>query len=155
MSKICDHTSVGMIVWKEDKLLLIERKKFPFGFAIPAGHVDENKSYEEAAIRELKEEVGLDAGDLELAIEGRKENVCRREGGTWHFWKIYKINTTGELKPSSEETKRAGMYSKEEIQKLGERTKKYLNKEITDEEWEGSPGLEPVMYNWFQELNII
>jgi len=26
--------------WQNDKLLLIERKKFPFGFAPPAGHVD-------------------------------------------------------------------------------------------------------------------
>ncbi|KND48879.1 MAG: hypothetical protein AB200_00430 [Parcubacteria bacterium C7867-005] len=155
MAKVCDHTSVGMLVWKEGKLLLIERRKFPFGFAIPAGHVDEDTSFENAAIRELKEEVGLDAIDLELVIEGRKENLCRREDGSWHFWKIYKVDNKGELEPSSEETKRTGWYSSEEIQKLGERTEKYLAGEISDEEWEGDPGLEPVMYNWFKELNII
>lgn len=39
MPKICDHTSVGMFVWRGGKLLLIERAKFPFGFAVPAGHL--------------------------------------------------------------------------------------------------------------------
>ncbi|MEK9177792.1 MAG: NUDIX hydrolase, partial [Patescibacteria group bacterium] len=60
MSKICDHKSVGMFIWNDDKLLLIERGKRPYGFAVPAGHVDGDKTFEIAAIRELKEEVGLD-----------------------------------------------------------------------------------------------
>lgn len=68
MSKLCDNKSVGMIVWRNDKLLLIERKKPPFGFAPPAGHVDDDKSFEVAAKRELKEEVGLDTDNLELLI---------------------------------------------------------------------------------------
>ena len=42
MVKKCDHTSVGMLVWKNKKILLIERKKAPFGFAPPAGHVDKS-----------------------------------------------------------------------------------------------------------------
>lgn len=155
MSKICDHTSVGMLVWKEDKLLLLERARFPFGFAIPAGHVDGDQTFEEAAIRELSEEVGLTANKVELISEGRRENPCRREDGTWHYWKIYKINTTGEIKRSEDETKKVGWYNVEEIKKLGERTAKYLNKEISDEEWEAKPGLEPIMYKWFQELKLI
>ena len=77
MAKICDHTSVGMLVWKDEKLLLIERMKFPPGFAVPAGHVDADSTYEDAAKRELKEEVGLDAENLELVLEIRKENPCR------------------------------------------------------------------------------
>ena len=62
MSAKCDHTSVGILVWKEEKLLLIERKNFPFGFAPPAGHLD-GDTYEEAAKRELLEETGY-AGEL-------------------------------------------------------------------------------------------
>ena len=46
----CDHTSVGILVWKDSKLLLIERKNFQFGFAPPAGHLD-GDFYEEAAKR--------------------------------------------------------------------------------------------------------
>lgn len=80
MTKICDHTSVGMFVYKGDKLLLIERKKFPFGFAVPAGHVDNDHDFETAALRELKEEVGLDGVTLTKIYEGRRDNPCRREG---------------------------------------------------------------------------
>ncbi len=42
MPKICDNKSVGIIVWRDNKVLLIERKKFHFGFALPAGHLDDN-----------------------------------------------------------------------------------------------------------------
>ncbi|MCG2690169.1 NUDIX domain-containing protein [Candidatus Parcubacteria bacterium] len=129
--KVCDNKSVGILVWKGDKLLLIERKKFPFGFAPPAGHVDEHGSFEQAAKNELKEEIGLDTLSLKLAIEGKKENPCRR-GGTWHYWKIYQAQVSGELSPSKEETKQAGWYSKEDLQKLAERTKQYLAKEVNE-----------------------
>ena len=144
-----------MFVWKNDKLLLIERAKFPFGFAVPAGHVDGDKTFEDSAIRELKEEVGLNAENLELVIENRKENPCRREGGTWHYWKIYKVVTTGDIERSKDETKKAGWYTKEQIKKLADRTEEYNNKKITEDDWNKNPGLEPVMYEWFKELKII
>jgi len=107
-TKKCDHTSVGMFVWNGDKLLLIERQKFPFGFAVPAGHVDGDATFEEAAIRELGEEVGLVATDLKLILDVRKDNPCRREDGTWHHWKLYRVDASGELSRSLEETKQAG-----------------------------------------------
>lgn len=83
--KDCDNTSVGMYVWKNEKLLLIERKKFPFGFAVPAGHVDKHGSFEDAARDEIQEEVGFEVTDLELITEGRKENVRRRFGNFSRF----------------------------------------------------------------------
>lgn len=155
MAKICDHTSVGMLVWKDDKLLLIERAKFPFGFAIPAGHVDGDKTFEESAIRELEEEVGLNAKEIKLVVEGRKENHCRRDDGSWHYWKIYQVETGGDIKRSEDETKQANWYSRQQIKEFGNKTEKYNRKEISEEEWNKNPGLEPVMYEWFKELNII
>ena len=155
MSKTCDHTSVGMLVWREKSLLLIERARFPFGFALPAGHVDGDATFEDSARRELKEEVGLETSDLNLIAEGRKENKCRREDGTWHYWKIYQVTATGEIKRSEDETKKAGWYNTDQIKALAYKTEKYNNKEISEEEWNKSPGLEPVMYDWFKELKII
>lgn len=155
MSKTCDHTSVGMLVWCDNKLLLIERAKPPFGFAFPAGHVDGDSSFEESAERELREEVGLIAQKMELIAQGRKENPCRREEGTWHYWKVYQVTTTGEIDRSKEETKQAGWYAKEQLKELALKTEKYNAQQISDEEWKENPGLEPIMYEWLKELNII
>lgn len=155
MSKTCDHTSVGMLVWKDNTLLLIERGRFPFGFAVPAGHVDGDSTYEESAKRELKEEVGLEIQELKLIAEGRKENQCRRESGTWHYWKIYQVTTIGNINRSKNETKQVGWYTKDQMGELGKKTEKYNNKEISEKEWRQNPGLEPVMYEWFKELRII
>src|ERR1017187_4436346 len=138
MSKTCDHTSVGMLVWKDDKLLLIERARFPLGFAVPAGHVDDDASYEDAARRELKEEVGLESKEIKLVAEGRKENPCRREEGEWHHWKMFEVVATGEIIRSEDETKQAGWYTRDQIQELAEKSE-----------------LEPIMQEWFKELKII
>lgn len=153
--KKCDHTSVGMFVWRNDKLLLIERAKFPFGYAVPAGHLDGDPDYETAAKRELKEEVGLDAIRLDPVFDGRKENPCRRESGTWHHWKLYQVEATGDLSPSLQETKRVDWYSVEQINALAIRTEKFLAGEISPAEWERNPGLEPVMVEFWKLLSLL
>jgi ADP-ribose pyrophosphatase YjhB (NUDIX family) len=152
---VCDHKSVGMVVWKDKKMLLVERKKFPFGFAPPAGHVDNDLSFEAAAIRELKEETGLTSTKLQLLTEGRKDTACRREEGTWHYWKIYKMKVEGEIEQNTAETKQLDWYSKKQIQRLARRTRQYLDKRIKDEDWEKNPGIEVVWYEWFQKLKIL
>ncbi|MEQ9367349.1 MAG: NUDIX hydrolase [Leptospirales bacterium] len=43
-----------------DKIVLIERRNEPHGHAIPGGFIDLGESAEEAAVREAKEETGLD-----------------------------------------------------------------------------------------------
>lgn len=154
-TKVCDNKSVGMLIRRDDKILLIERKKFPFGFAPPAGHVDNKGSFENAAKEEVEEEVGLIPKEIKLIAEGRKENPCRREDGTWHYWKIYQVETVGEVKRSEDETKQAGWFSIDQIKSLAQKTEKYLAGEIPEEEWRESPGIEPVWLEWFKELNII
>lgn len=144
-----------MLVWKNDELLLIERKKPPFGFAPPAGHVDEFGSYEEAAKQELREEVGLAAEEITLVAEGRKENKCRREGGDWHYWKIYQVEADGELRRSEDETKQAHFFSKDELAALSAKTEAYQHGDIMNEDWETSPGIEPVWYEWLKAIKAI
>lgn len=143
------------MVWRDGTLLLIERQKPPHGFAPPAGHVDGDTSFEDAAKRELSEEVGFTTEHLNLLAEGRKENPCRRQDGAWHYWKIYQVDVSGTLKRSENETKRAGFHSLSDIRELAQRTEDYLSGKISENDWETSPGLEPIWYEWFSELDIL
>jgi ADP-ribose pyrophosphatase YjhB (NUDIX family) len=70
---ICGHVTeryknpfptADVIVEIGGKIVLIDRKNPPYGWAIPGGFIDYGESAEEAAIREIKEETGLDIYDL-------------------------------------------------------------------------------------------
>ena len=154
MKERCSNKSAGTIVRKDGKILLIERMKVPFGFAAPAGHVDEGEDYETCAKRELSEETGLNVIDIAFLIEGRQEGTCHR-GGTWHYWKVYRAEVKGQERREAKEAKQMGWYSIEEIRKLADKTRKYTAGEITESDWQKSPGLEIAWFDWFTKLGII
>lgn len=154
-SQSCDHTSVGMLVWKGSFLLLINRKRPPYGYAAPAGHVDGDRSYEAAAVRELSEEVGLNVERLTLVFEKVKANPCRREGGSWHHWKVYEVSVSGELHPSQDEAREADWFDLPKVKLLAGRTEMYRSGQISSDEWYRSPGLEPVWQEILVEIGII
>lgn len=161
MAQICDHTSVGILVKSTGRLLLIERRKYPIGFAPPAGHVDNYKgendepNFEAAARAELFEEVGLTALELKLVAEGRKENPCRRPGGTWHYWKVYCAVVSGNVRPSPKEVKRFEWCSISRLRALAERTREFKAGKVTQADWDSRPGLEPVWLEWLTELKLL
>ncbi|MES2226089.1 MAG: NUDIX domain-containing protein [Patescibacteria group bacterium] len=149
----CDHTSVGVLAFREGKLLLIDRKKPPYGLAAPSGHVDdhgaasasEEARYQKAAIDELREETGLTATTLTLVLEGRKENPCRR-GGDWHYWRIYTAETTGEVHASEDETRGHLWCDPGQMSSL-------LASAVVQTE-HGEIGLEPVWKEWLASTKI-
>lgn len=58
-------STVDIIIEFDDGIVFIKRSNPPFGWAIPGGFVDYAESLEEAAIREAKEETGLDLEGLQ------------------------------------------------------------------------------------------
>src|ERR1700754_2104202 len=63
---------VSIAVFREGKVLLASRTKPPFAgaFSLPGGHVEANETLEQAALRELSEEVEVTA-----RIVGFNQNV--------------------------------------------------------------------------------
>lgn len=56
--------TVDVIIEIDDRIVLIERKNPPYGWALPGGFVDYGESYETAAVREAFEETGLAVTNL-------------------------------------------------------------------------------------------
>ena len=171
---VCDYTSVGALARNfEGKILLIERKKFPFGWAPPSGHCD-GKTYPVACFNEFEEKTGLKVIGAPKPIipkNSRKYFKCRR-GGEYHDWQIFEVSWEGSLVPSVVETNGARWYTTEEMKVLADKTAKYLYRmklaekaeepswtkgiqKSIEKEWQASHGLEPVWCEFFHELGII
>jgi len=61
-----EPTAVVCIFNKAGELLLLKSHKFPGKYIVPGGHIELGERIEEAAIREAKEETGLDVYDLKF-----------------------------------------------------------------------------------------
>lgn len=91
------HYSSGVFVRTGDKILFFKRIIYPFKYSIPSGHIDTDESPLMSAIREVREETGLNVSpkiaQFALTIEGDK---CRR-GADTHIW--YAFNAVFPNKP--------------------------------------------------------
>ncbi len=71
MSKIECKVTVGLLLQKEDKVLLIKRKNTDYengNYAFPCGHVEEHESLKRAMVRETKEEIGINIKEEDLTF---------------------------------------------------------------------------------------
>jgi putative (di)nucleoside polyphosphate hydrolase len=56
----------GILRNREGKILICERVNVPGAWQFPQGGIDEGETPEQALVRELWEEIGLDAGDFRI-----------------------------------------------------------------------------------------
>jgi 8-oxo-dGTP diphosphatase len=56
----CPPIAADVIAEIDDRIVLIERKNFPRGWAIPGGFVEFGETVEQAAVRETREETSLE-----------------------------------------------------------------------------------------------
>lgn len=155
MEGICDNKSVGVIIQNEQgQTLLIDRAKFPFGLAAPAGHIDSHGNSEQAAITEVFEEVGLTlaATNLKRVIANRYvNNSCRRSGGNYHIWDVYVAsNIEGQIVQSNTEILASGWRTRKQLQELARATLRLG--EVTER---GTQALEPIWLQFFTELGMV
>src|SRR5690348_18507666 len=57
---VCPPIAADVIAEIGDRIVLIERRNFPQGWAIPGGFVDFGETVEQAAVREAGEEISLE-----------------------------------------------------------------------------------------------
>jgi len=156
------------------KILLIERKQYNYGFALPAGHGDGDDPLT-CAKKELGEEVGLTMVRGEIVLSMALPNPCKREGGTHHDWSVVEaVKWEGNVNINQPDDE-AKSYLWADKNRISEHSKdledfvafvvgielspKNLSQIVkaTNErpEWKQCPGLEPPMYFLFKELGIV
>ena len=103
--------TVDVIIEVEDKIVLIYRKNYPFGWAIPGGFVDYGETLESAAIREAKEETNL---DIELLYLLGCYSDPKRDPRFHTITTVFVAKGKGELK-AKDDAKLAKLFKIEEI----------------------------------------
>jgi nucleoside triphosphatase len=67
--QIFPEPTVGVFIFDQvGKLLLLQSHKWPGKYVVPGGHVELGERLEQAAVREAKEETGLDIHDLRFLV---------------------------------------------------------------------------------------
>lgn len=111
----------GVLVKQDDKYLLVQEKKpHVYGlWNLPAGHVDEGETFQQAAKREGKEETGL---DLQV---GRELLVFTGDTGNHQVHIFESYVTGGKITWNKEDLLDVKWFTKEEIKYLKLRSEKY------------------------------
>ena len=119
------HETVGALVQRpagdEHLTLLFLRRKFPFLYTIPAGHLEINRDPAAEMARELEEESGLVVDEAEALWPDDPPllyDPCRR-GADWHRWRLYRLSARGAPR-LSDEGRIIGWYRPVEVQGLAD-----------------------------------
>jgi ADP-ribose pyrophosphatase YjhB (NUDIX family) len=101
--------SVAVVVFKNEKVLLIKSSKtsghLTGMYSLPAGRLEKNETYEQAALREFEEESGLKTkAECLIRLPTFYKANLKRKTGSRQFcaWSFYCTKYWGKLNASSE-----------------------------------------------------
>lgn len=94
--------TVDAIIKKNDKIVLIERKNPPFGWALPGGFVEYGESLEQAIIREVKEETNL---EIETLKQFHTYSAPNRDPRFHTITTVFIVSCKGKIKAQSDAQK--------------------------------------------------
>ena len=116
--------TVDIIIELKGGIVLIERKNPPDGWALPGGFVDYGETLESAAVREAKEETGL---DVELIRQFHTYSDPRRDPRHHTVTTVYVAKAQGTA-IAGDDAKAAGVFEKEGLpEKIAFDHKEILN----------------------------
>ncbi|MBI4697652.1 MAG: NUDIX hydrolase [Nitrospirae bacterium] len=103
--------TVDAIIEIQEGIILIKRKNPPPGWAIPGGFVDYGESFEDAVLREAKEETGL---DIKLIRQFHTYSDPKRDPRHHTASTIYIASASGTPK-AGDDAKEVGIFSKDNL----------------------------------------
>ena len=115
--KFKGRTTTAIIPFPPDKILLIKRRTMPFSgyWALPGGRVDSGETVEQAIVREVKEETGLDVAVTRKIGEYHERGV--QDGVEYDYYPAcFLVNVAGgEIKKQESEIEEIKLFSLHEI----------------------------------------
>ncbi len=103
--------TVDIIIEYKGGIILIKRKNPPLGWALPGGFVDYGESLEACAIREAKEETGL---DIKLLRQFHTYSDPKRDPRFHTITTVYIAKGEGELK-AGDDAKEVGLFYRDNL----------------------------------------
>lgn len=105
--------TVDIIIEYRGGIILVKRKNPPKGWALPGGFVDYGESLESAAIREAKEETGL---DVKLVRQFHTYSDPRRDSRHHSITTVYIAKAEGDAK-AGDDAGEIGIFNKDSLPK--------------------------------------
>jgi len=105
------YLTVDVIIEIDGGIVLIKRKNPPPGWAIPGGFVDYGESLEEAAVREAKEETGL---DIELIRQFHTYSDPKRDPRHHTVSTIFIARASGTPR-AADDAKEVGIFTRDNL----------------------------------------